>query len=264
MNKNDMKNIEEKEVLNHFLGTEIGKNWYRENSIIEILSSESPDFLFKTADNMNIGLEITKFFVEHKNRPYSQILTRIGNQLCTELQKKRGVNISMVIDKYDKREFSIYWKDYIDAAYNPGFSELPNIKIFKTKLKKAVYDNVETLKSGGLIQQWFQVGNDSYKVSAQCFPSISSGAYDCHVNNCGEVKFNMFAELQNCINKKNKKIKKYQKNLNKCCLLVMVPDSKIGNYCSFTDEIHNYNFISEFDSTFVYMQSTNKVFSLNT
>ena len=97
MNKNDIKNIEEKEVLDHFLGTEIGKNWYRENSIVGILSSESPDFLFKTVDNINIGLEITKFFVEHKNRLYSQILTRIGNQLCTELQKKHNIYISILL-----------------------------------------------------------------------------------------------------------------------------------------------------------------------
>ena len=51
---------------------------------------------------------------------------------------------------------------------------------------------------------------------------------------------------------------------NKCYLLVIVPDSKIGNYCSFTNELFEYNFISDFDSTFLYEENTNLSYILNT
>lgn len=96
------------------------------------------------------------------------------------------------------------------------------------------------------------------------YPSIDSGKYDCHVNNAGQIKFNPFDELQNCINKKNKKVNKYRKDNSKCYLLIVVPDSKAGNYCSFTNELLEYNFISNFALTFLYEEKTNFSYVLKT
>lgn len=47
-----MKNhkIEEKEYLDCFLQTSIGKSWHEKHNIIKIEETESPDFIFETND----------------------------------------------------------------------------------------------------------------------------------------------------------------------------------------------------------------------
>ena len=264
MTKNEIKTTEEKEFLDKFLNTKVGKSWYLENSIIKIIKNEAPDFLLKNNNNETLALEITQFIAENKNLHYSQALTRIGNQMCKEIKEKYNLIISIIIDKYDKRKFSPYWIDHIDLAYNPGYSEVPAKNVFKNKLQEIIKANINKLVKTSLVQEWIQIDNEYYKISVQTFPSIASGKYDCHVNNAGEIKFNPYEELQDCINKKNKKVDKYKKDNNKCYLLVIVPDSKIGNYCSFTNELFEYNFISDFDSTFLYEENTNLSYILNT
>lgn len=56
-----MKNhkIEEKEYLDCFLQTAIGKSWHGKHNIVKIEETESPDFIFETNDGKKIGLEIT-------------------------------------------------------------------------------------------------------------------------------------------------------------------------------------------------------------
>lgn len=264
MSKNEIKTTEEKEFLDKFLNTKVGKNWCIENSIIKIIKNEAPDFLLKNNNNETLALEITQFITENKNLHYSQALTRICNQLCIEMKEKYNIEISIIIDKYDKRKFSPYLNDYIDLAYTPGFSELPAKNVFKNKLREIIKANINKLVKIALVQEWIQINNEYYKISVQTFPSITSGKYDCHVNNAGEIKFNPYEELQDCINKKNKKVDKYKKDNNKCYLLIIVTDSKIGNYCSFTEELFEYNFISDFDSTFLYEENTNLSYILNT
>ena len=263
MKKYAFKKVEEKEILDKFLHTDIGNLWYKEHSIIDIIPEESPDFLCKTG-NKSVGVEVTQFFVKHKNRTYSQPLTRYGNQLCAKVKKEYNINISIIIDKYDGRKFSIKWRDHIDYLYNPGFSNFSQAKVFKDELENFLQENINTLKKQAYIQGWIQINDEYYLVSIQSFPSILSGKYDCQVNNSGEVKFNPFDELQDCINKKNETSSVYQKKIDKCFLLIAVPDAKIGNYCVFTDEINHHKFFSKFDSIFLYAQDTNNSYILNT
>jgi len=264
MNKNKTKIVEETKFLNKFLKTKVGKNWYAENSINRVIKHEAPDFLLKNNNNETMTLEITQFITKNKNLHYSQALTRIGNQLCIEIKEKYNIEISILIDKYDKRKFSPYWNDHIDLAYNPGFCEVPYKDIFKNKIREILNTNINKLVTTSLIQEWIHIHNEYYKISVQTSPSIASDKYDCHVNNAGQIKFNPFDELQNCINKKNKKVNKYRKDNSKCHLLIVVPDSKAGNYCSFTNELLEYNFISDFDLTFLYEEQTNLSYILNT
>ena len=76
MTKNEIKTTEEKEFLDKFLNTKVGKSWYLENSIIKIIKNEAPDFLLKNNNNETLALEITQFIAENKNLHYSQALTR--------------------------------------------------------------------------------------------------------------------------------------------------------------------------------------------
>ena len=265
MNKNETKNAEEIEFLNKFLQTPVGRKWYFDNSIGKTIKSEAPDFLFKTNDGQALAMEITKLIVKNKNLHFSQDLTRIGNQLCKEIEKKYSIKVSMLIDKYDKREFSPIWADHINLAYDPGFSEVPSKDIFKAELRKFIDKNIDILRKNTFAQGWIEVCNEYYQISLNCFPSMTTtGKYDCHVNNAGWVKTNPLDELQDCIDKKNKKAEKYRINNDKCFLLVIVPDSKIGNYCSFTDELLKHKFISNFDSVFLYEEDRNVSWDLAT
>ena len=105
MTKEETK-ILEKEIFVKFLNTHIGKAWNSEYKIESSNHSDSPDFLCQTKDNKTIGLEITQFFIEHKNLPYSRSLTRIGNNVCKLAKKEFNLDISIIIDKYDKRIWS--------------------------------------------------------------------------------------------------------------------------------------------------------------
>lgn len=87
MSKNKLRIIEENDFLSKFLHTNVGQNWYAENSIIQTIKHEAPDFLLKNNNNETLALEITQFIAGNKNLHYSQALTRIGNQLCKEIKK---------------------------------------------------------------------------------------------------------------------------------------------------------------------------------
>ena len=264
MNKNDTKKDKEDSLLNNFLNTKVGNNWCLKKKVVEKVDNETPDFLLRTVDNKILGLEITDFFVEHEHLAYSRTLTSIGNKICIEAKKKYNVPISIVIDKYDPRIWSSDLKEHIDAAYNPGFSKVPSQNLFMEELRKLASNNIKDIKLGKLIKQWIQIEDEYYQISIVAFPSISSGKYDCHVNNAGMLKFNPCDELQLCINKKNQKIKQYQIKCDECYLLVTVPSNKIGNYCTFTDEISKYKFESNFKSIFLYDIDKNFSCILNT
>lgn len=133
MNKTEIKDLEEKEQVEKFFKTKIGQEWYEELGVVDYIKSETPDFKIKTVKSDTIALEITKFIAENKNLKFSQALTRIGNKIYREAEKKYNIHIHILVDKYDDRKFSIHRKDLLDYAYNPGFSELPDTKIFKQK-----------------------------------------------------------------------------------------------------------------------------------
>ena len=130
MTKTETKKLE-KETLTKFINSKLGEKWYSENDIISYKESEKPDFIFKSSDSKNIGLEITQFFCEHKNLSYSLALTRIGNKICNIAKKKYDIKISILIDQYNKRKFSAKWNDHVDYAYNPGYENTPSQKLFK-------------------------------------------------------------------------------------------------------------------------------------
>lgn len=263
MSKKEKSKEKEKQLLNNFLDTKIGNNWYFAKKVIDKLGHESPDFLLKTQDNKTLGVEITEFYVEHMSLNFSRTLTRIGNQICHETKNKYQILISILIDRYDPRKLSCKWNDRLNASLNPGFSTLPPQNIFKEKLRQLIDDNIEDIKNNKLIKPCIQIDSDYYRIAIVTLPSISSGKYDCHVNNAGKVKFNPCEELQLCINKKNEKVQQYKTQCDECYLLVTIPSNRIGNYCSFTDEISNYKFKSNFKAIFLYDEDEDCSYILN-
>ena len=263
MSKNEIKETEEKEQVEKFFKTKVGQEWYEGLGIVDYVKSEAPDFKIKTINGVTIALEITKFIAENKNLKFSQALTRIGNKICREAEKEYNLRIHILIDKYDEREFSIHWKDHLDYAYNPGFSQLPDTKKLKQKLQNILKNNIEKLKKGWPIQKWIQVDNEYFQISMDPIACPWSGKYDCHVNNAGMVKPNPIDELQTCIDKKNNKTNLYSKSCDKCYLLIYVPNAYNANYCSFDNLLFEHKFDSKFEKIFLYSEESDISFALN-
>lgn len=263
MNKNYTKKQEEKEQIKYFFDTQIGKSFLFENNIVDIQESESPDFLLIKNDKNKIALEITQFIAENKNTQYSQALIRYGNNLCNYAEKHYGINISILIDKYDKRKFSPMWSEHIDYAYNPGFSKIPPKDALNNELKNILSKNIDNLKSGKLVQEWFQIKDEYYKISIDSYICPWTGKYDCMVNNEGKVSPDPLEELQKCIDKKNKKVATYKQDSIKCFLLIYTPDSRHGNYYSFSHKLLEHKFNSTFDNIFLFEENTKMAYILN-
>ena len=263
MSKEKFKKKEEKEQVNLFFNTNIGKSILTENNIINIQENESPDFLLIKNDETKYALELTQFIAENKNTQYSQALMRYGNNLCTYAKEHYGINISILIDKYDKRKFSAKRSDLIDYAYNPGFSKIPPKDALNKELENILTKNIDNLKSDKLVQECILIENDYYKILIDSHICPWTNKYDCMVNNAGKVSFDPIDELQKCIDKKNKKVNTYKQNCTKCFLLIYVPSSRYGNYCSFGENSLKHKYIAKFDNIFLFEENTKKSYILN-
>jgi len=201
------KEQKEKELdqLTGFIRTPVGFQWYEDCLITHISKREDqehPDFILNTKNELLIGVEVTEFIVETKNTKYSQVLTTIGNQICKYTKKKYGIDVSILINQYDKRVFSPHWKDHIALAYDPGFSDLPSAKEFKVQLEEFVDKNIEKLKISSFVQDYIMFQDEDFQISIDTYSFMNSGKFDCHVNNTGLCNEDPIDELQKCIDKK--------------------------------------------------------------
>lgn len=84
--------------------------------------------------------------------------------MCIEIKEKYNIEISIIIDKYDKRKFGPYRNDLIDLAYNPGFCEVPSKNVLKNKIQETLNRNINKLVTTSLIQKWICIDNE-YNIS---------------------------------------------------------------------------------------------------
>ena len=254
------KKIEEKEYLEYFLTSNEGIKWQNDNKIISYHEAESPDFIFTTKDNQKIGIEITNFFVKSLHGQALRHLMTIGNQLCKYAKKEYGLNISILIDKWDKRKWQARTRqEILDAIYNPGFWDIYDKKAIKTAIIQIIDNNIEKLKQWPrLVQSSILVQDEYFNISISGFENIG-GKFDCTVSNECISKEDPLDELQAEIDKKNKKISSYLKHCNKCFLLICLPDVSQGNYCHFTNKLIKQVFSSKFDN--IYLCKYNTIFT---
>lgn len=251
------KKSEERKYLEYFLASDEGKKWYEKNKIISCQETEHPDFIFTTENNQKIGLEITKFIVKSMHGRALQHLMTIGNQACKYAQKQYGLNISILIDKWDKRKWCARtYKEMMEAAYNPGFWDIYNKKEIKSGIEDIISRNIENLKRWPcFVKESINVQDEYFNISITAFPDMD-GKFDCAVNNECYSKENPFDELQEKIDNKNKKIDNYLKKCDKCYLLIYLPDVSKGNYCHFTWKLKWHLFRSKFKSTYLCQWNT--------
>lgn len=265
MTKEQDKKLEEQEYLNSFKETNIGKQFYEDCSIIDFFEAEEqPDFILKTKSGKLIGVELTEFIVKNKNTKYTQALTRIGNQICKYAKKQYDLDISMTIEQFDKLLWSPKWNDHLKRAYDPGFSDVPSPKEFKSKLEELVDVNIEKLKRTTFVQDYITLQDEHFKITIDTYSFMNSGKFDCHVNNTGWCKEDPIEELQACIDEKNNKFENYVKKCDDCYLLVILQDSSKGSFCFYTDALLKHKYISKFKEIFLYDESKRQTYKLST
>lgn len=261
--KQKNKEQEERKYLNCFLKSSCGQRWLTKNKIIHssLEKSEEPDFLFETVNGKKIGLEMTRLIVPNENTKATQQLITVGNQARAYFKQKYGFDISLIIDKYDKRKWSGKRSDYIDACYHPGFAVLPSVKELKDKIIRALDNNVEQLKKRVFIDVWIEVESELFKLTVEACANPFVGDYVTYVNNVQRCIEKPFEALQNEINKKNQKIINYMNKCDECSLLVVIPDVREGCSCHFKGLSLQF-FKTKFSSVFLYDADSDKCFYL--
>lgn len=174
------------------------------------------------------------------------------------------MDVSILINQHDKLLWSPKWNDHLKRAYDPRFSDVPPHKEFKEILQDFVGANVDNLKKNAFVKGWITIQDEYFKISIITFPSISSGKFDCHVNNAGMCQKDPIDELQDCINEKNNKIENYIKKCDDCYLLIVLLDPSKGSFCVYTDKLLKHKYISKFKEIFLYDESKKQAYKLCT
>lgn len=222
--------------------TKVGKDFVRINKITSKTDAESPDFLLKTEDGKTIGIEVVEFILHTKKVVATARLESIGNKIVGYF-KKKGIPISLILEIYDKRKLSPYYKDIMDRCYNPGFDHLnASDKEIKDEIIKAI--ETEGIKDWGITRKWVDIAGQTFVVNASKFHAPHTS---CHVNNEGMCIENPFNELQKLIDSKNEKYEKYKQKCDECYLLVV----SSGNFVDFTYKIKFHKFKSVFKDIYL-------------
>jgi hypothetical protein len=137
----DGKKGEESTFISLVLESETGKNWLIKNKITEKTpkESESPDYLFTNSQGETIGIEIVKLLIKTDKFQATARLKTIANKVVQHFKKEKDIALSVLIDVYDKRKWSVDWNEHLDACYNPGFSQL---EVSDKQIKDAIIEAI--------------------------------------------------------------------------------------------------------------------------
>ena len=179
------KKQKEKKYLIDFFNSHVGQKWKAQQGIISYEETESPDFIFLTNKNKKIGMEITNFFAKSKHCRATQVLTNIGNKVCRYCHKKYNLEISILIDKYDKRIGQPKSKEELwDLYYNPGFTNIFNEEEIKPKIEKTIDENLINVKA--TTEEGLGFTGNGEGISSQAIASISLATEQSYgALNCG-------------------------------------------------------------------------------
>ncbi len=180
--------------------------------------------------------------------------------MCRYAKKRHDIDVSILIDKFDKRKWQAgTCREMMDAIYDPGFTEIFDAVAIKSKMERIIDDNAEKLKRPpSLVKEVVTVQDEYFNivVSGSC---NADGKFDCHVNNECFSAIDPFDDLQAEIDKKNKKIADYLQKCDKCFLLICLPNVSKGNYCRFSDRLKTRVFASGFAA--IYLCQYDKIFT---
>jgi len=187
-----------------FARSKIGEEWIQDNGITTKKSCECPDFIFDVSEQTTVCLEIVNCVHKNDKNTATMRLERIAKKVVGYF-KQKGIPLSLVIDVYDPRKWSLKWSEHLDACYNPGFDYL---NASDEELRKAfIYAvNLEEIKTLGITKKWVDVKGQKFVITGSQMHTPHSS---CHVNNMGRCIEDPFDEIQHTINYKNINLSRY-------------------------------------------------------
>jgi len=240
--QDDSQKGQEATYLALFTRNKLGAQWMQDNGITLKTSYECPDFIFKVPNRPTIGLEIVNFVHKSKKNEATFRLERIAKKIVGYF-KQKDIPLSLLIDIYDPREWSLNWAEHLDACYNPGFDHL---NASDKEIKDALISALESegIKPWGITKKWVDIKGQTFVINVSRMHEPHTSA---HVNNMGRCIEDPFDELQCTISSKNEKFESYKTNCDECDLLVVVEN----NFVHFTDMLQKHKFESVFRNTFL-------------
>ena len=278
------KKAKERKIVNYFLQTELGKKWLEENKIQQskLTESESPDFIFTTLDDKQVGLEVMEYLIEDWPLGATQHLKRIGGKIRAEVKQKHDIDVNIIFTLHKKitdekrkmleRAYYMYCqmlppsygKPIMDKKLLDNYlqnSQEPcqiDEKFNQEKIKKFLLDEIE--KNLEILKQWpnlicsyYDLPDKMYlKIEVSTWPNFVGGDDSEKVNNVYFIYDDqyhdlIFKDLQDKIDKKNDKVKKYLNKCDKCFLLIFANASNFGlGSLSLTSHAFCYNFSDVF------------------
>jgi len=238
----DSQKGKESTYLALFSCHKIGMQWAKDNGITIKKSCECPDFIFEAHEQQTIGLEIVNFIYKSDKNTATMRLERVAKKVVGYF-KQKGVPLSLLIDVYDPRKWSLNWAEHMEACYNPGFDHL---NASDDELKDAFITALESegIKPWGITKKWVDVKGQTFIVNGSLMHEPHTS---CHVNNMGRCVEDPFDDVQKIIDSKNQKFESYKKNCDECDLLIVVENG----FVHFSDKLQKHKFNSVFRNVYL-------------
>ena len=254
--QDDTQKGQEATYLALFARHPLGTQWIKDNGITTKISCECPDFIFKVPEHPTIGLEVVNFVYKTPKNTATMRLEGIAKKIVGHF-KKKDIPLSLLLEIYDPRKWSVKWADHLDACYNPGFD---NLNATDKEIKTAIINALESegIKPWGITKKYIDLKGQTFVATASRMHEPHTSV---HVNNMGRCEEDPLDELQETITRKNKKFESYKANCDECDLLVVIENG----FVHFTDKLQKHKFESAFRNTYLLDLSFGcKVLKLNT
>lgn len=231
---------EEDLYLSLFQKTQYGQDWVKSNGIVDIISTECPDYLCRTSDGKTIGLEVTNLVVPTKRYKVLVAIEQAARQACEHFKKYDDIDFHLIVDIWDENDCLL--------PYKPWYERLVRqLDAVSNKIRDGF---IKAMSSEPIMD--FEVVKKNVD-AAGCSFVITYSLTDVmqwHVNSARVYFENPLNQLKKTLGKKDKKVTAYRKVCQKCCLLV-VSDNSTASAIIFDDKKLKRSFISSFDSVFL-------------
>lgn len=244
--KEEVKKDRETIYLESFLKTETGQDWFKKNEFINYEESEEPDFVFKRESADSTGLEITTIFIEGGiAQQINRTLQNIVNRVFKYFIDKEGIKLGIDIEFINKESFT---RLRLKREYM-GLLELP---MPEKDLEQKIIEEVSKSVALNMPQDKRCIDFDTHfmKITVS---NLGEPVLEPTASHCERMyREDPFEKVQKEIDKKNKKISKYNKNCSDCVLLVVADasDTRIAPSC-FTNKLKRRIFKSDFKEVYL-------------
>ena len=87
-NKQENKKLEEMALLEFFTNSDCGKIWMQKHDVVDILPSESPDFILVNSAGKRIGLEMVSLVNTNSRSRVLATILQATKQTCMHFKEK--------------------------------------------------------------------------------------------------------------------------------------------------------------------------------